>query len=805
MLRWQSQTIPAAGSSLTNLFDAADDVLIEYADKAENNAVQAKFFDGRRELWQKKHEVASLFNENLSRELFEFLRPAARADAPGAEVLSLVSKDSFERSLALQTICEQAVKKHLELYYALSQRLGVVSGGPATPYEQLPAGPHQLAKVFEGAAGALNVERQVLLALFTLFEREVIRESPLWHHELNEALREAGVLPNLRYELKLDPNRRIRRTDKTDQERQTESAPSAYSAGSFGGARSGTPVGGNRSANPTPPGAGADVRASRSDAVTRPFTGTAAEPASEPALPRYSGFGDPDAGSCGFHADSDAGLTSVRPDAQGGLASTGPGDPLYAGAGEGTRGLGDQLLGRIRELLVAQRSRRMQSGSAYVRPDPAHPASAASVAAAIDSGQVQQASAMPETGVLQDHIQRVVVPRELLEKLRVALATQRSKIKEAVGDDRLSHFDEDTIDIVGMLFEVMLNDDRLNNTVKALLSHLHTPYLKLAVRDRAFLRNREHPARQLLDNMVEAGSRWVDERDLTQGVYPRLQRIVDLVMKAGDRPLMLLQELNEGLAADIKLRSERQQVREVRTVESEKGQARLDEARAAARRATRQFVKASGSPARFQEFLNGPWTDYLTLLYLRSNGNTDTAIWHGAHALCGRLAQCVDALSAGTRPTDATLGSLRGELTHRLGDAIPQYEAKVSQLFDLFSSDHEIAIVAPPPLPEPAQPVKIRLTVGGSALIERLPKLPPGTWVVFHESDGDRVVKLSWFNRKTERFLFVDQAGAKALVVPLKGLADKIDREQAHVLLATGASYVESSLERALNSLNHRP
>ena len=792
MLRWQSQVIPAAGSLLRNLFDSADEVLIEYAEKAESNAIQTTFFEGRRELWRKKDEVASLFEEHLTTGLFEFLRPPPRSDAPGAEVLSLVSKDSFERSLALETICEQAIKHHQELYYALSQRLGVISGGPSTPYEQLPAGPYQLAKVFQNAAGVMSVGRQVLLAFYTLFEREVIRESVDWHHELNESLREGGILPNLRYELKLDPNRASHRKEPGAAKAQTEPAAAApVGAGNPSGSWPATGA-----ANPPFVAGGGSVGnpgsvkdgAAQASAANRPTSRSSVDP----ALPRYTGFPD--------HSDDGSPLSQAD---QGALSSPGLGDPLYPAGGEGAHAVADQLLGRIRDLLVAQRARRAHTGGP-VRSDPPRPASPAAVAAAIDRGYAEKQHVLPNTGVFEENVQRVVVTRELLEKLRVALATQRSTIKKSVGEDKLSYLDEDTIDIVGMLFEVMLNDDRLNNTVKALLSHLHTPYLKLAVRDRGFLKDRQHPARLLLENMIEAGSRWVDERDLTSGIFPRLQRIVDLVMKAGEKPLMLLQEINEGLAADIKLRVERQRVREVRTVEAEKGKARLDEAKVAAAAAIQQSVGTAKTPVRYQEFLNGPWTDYMTLLYLRSNGDTDTEIWRGALRLCDRLGQCVADFSAGNAPREEELDVLHTEITQRLGDAIPHYEAKVQQLFALFSGEHEIAIVAPRPVHQPEAAVKVDLSSGGAVLLERLPKLPSGSWVVFHETDGDRVVKLSWFNHKTERFLFVDQAGAKALVVPLKKLADQIDRGRAHVLLATGASYVESSLERALNSLEKR-
>ena len=810
LLDWRGRITPAADSLMEQLFESADQVLFEYADKAENNAVQAKFLEGQRELWLKKTDVASLFRDNLARELFQFMRPTQRPDAPGSETLSLVSKDTFERSLALQTISDQAVQKNRELYYALSLRLGVITGSPAVTYEELPAGPHQLAGVFESTAKMLNVERQVLLALYTLFEREVIRESPPWHEELNEALREKGILPNLKYQVKREPDKLGPEKAKPKDDanplwqqpgygstNQNESPPSGYGH-SVGTSGSPPPAHGHQSHDGTV----------GSDGAVQGYRGFDSGSGIGASVPLYDNYGNrigPEPPEAGPSDHSRGGSWTGAP-GHGSNADPGDRDNGNHDASDGGKQLGDQMLGRIRELLTARRASLSSASGSSIRPDPVTPAPASAVAAAIDSPQVQDAVAMPTTGTLEAGVRQVVVSRALLQKLRVALAAQRTQIKETVGDEKLSHFDEDTIDIVGMLFEVMLNDDRLSNTVKALLSHLHTPYLKLAVRDRAFLKRRDHPARHLFDNMIEAGSRWVDERNLTQGIYPKLQRVVDLIMKAGDHPLQLLQELDEGLSAEIMLRSERQKVREVRTVETEKGKARLEEAREVAVQSTQQFLASGGTPVHFQEFITGPWVDYLTLLYLRSNGDTDSGIWHSALGLCKRLRTYVDGLAKGTRPSEDDLKALRDELGQRLGDAIPHYEAKVQQLFELFSGDHEVTIVAPsPPIPPPAPPVKVKLSSGGKDLLERLPKLPSGSWVVFHSHDGaDQVVKLSWFNRKTERFLFVDQAGAKALVVPLQKLADQIDRERAHVLHATGTSYVESSLERALSTLEQR-
>jgi hypothetical protein len=70
---------------------------------------------------------------------------------------------------------------------------------------------------------------------------------------------------------------------------------------------------------------------------------------------------------------------------------------------------------------------------------------------------------------------------------------------------------------------------------------------------------------------------------------------------------------------------------------------------------------------------------------------------------------------------------LREEFELRLGNTIPNYEKKAKQLFDLFSADYGVEIVdSTRPMPSPKPPAKVDLGAGGEALLERLPKLPPG-------------------------------------------------------------------------------
>jgi hypothetical protein len=68
----------------------------------------------------------------------------------------------------------------------------------------------------------------------------------------------------------------------------------------------------------------------------------------------------------------------------------------------------------------------------------------------------------------------------------------------ALRGERPSHvanMDEDTIDLVGMLFEFILEDRNLPTNMQVMLARLQIPYLKAAILDRKLFAHRQHPAR----------------------------------------------------------------------------------------------------------------------------------------------------------------------------------------------------------------------------------------------------------------------------------------------------------------------
>ena len=102
----------------------------------------------------------------------------------------------------------------------------------------------------------------------------------------------------------------------------------------------------------------------------------------------------------------------------------------------------------------------------------------------------------------------------------------------------------------------MLSDEALPDSVKAVLSYLHTPLLKMALADPLLFEQEDHPARKLLNALAYAGQRWVSADGASQfKVFPKIKSIVRSVImeEASDLETAVAQLLEEFLAFSAKV------------------------------------------------------------------------------------------------------------------------------------------------------------------------------------------------------------------------------------------------------------
>ena len=88
--------------------------------------------------------------------------------------------------------------------------------------------------------------------------------------------------------------------------------------------------------------------------------------------------------------------------------------------------------------------------------------------------------------------------------------------------------DERSIDFVGMMFRAITKDDSISSVITNLLMRLQIPVIKVAMLDESLYSNEQHPAKETLDLISEAGKGINDKNDK---VYKQLNDIVNGVLK----------------------------------------------------------------------------------------------------------------------------------------------------------------------------------------------------------------------------------------------------------------------------------
>ncbi|MFT0621604.1 DUF1631 domain-containing protein [Ectopseudomonas guguanensis] len=407
---------------------------------------------------------------------------------------------------------------------------------------------------------------------------------------------------------------------------------------------------------------------------------------------------------------------------------------------------------------------------------------------------------------------------QAVEGLKADLQQQLESHSSLPGDSKVSDQEADVIDLVGMLFDFILDDENLPDACKTALSHLHTPYLKIALLDKALFTQHHHPARRLLNTMAQAGVLYGNEGD-ERGLLAKMQWVVERVIHgfSGDLGLFdgLIEEFNEYVAT---LRH-KVELRERRAVEAAKGRDRLLGAREQALEVIQHCVEARDLPAIIRNFLELTWADVLVFVLLRHG--EQSAEWQRACEVAEQLAW------SGTPLGDEDKQRLQEMRVPMLSDLRKglellggYHEDGIRRLLqDLVACQHAVQAKQPqlaaqlkPTLPESPlgamlgedadlarqAPSRSKLSVRAQALAKELAKVEFGTWFEFVEGDKSRVLKLSWFSPTTHNYMFVDHSGQRVAIKPLTLLASEMENGLARIVTPERATPL---VDRALTAI----
>jgi hypothetical protein len=207
----------------------------------------------------------------------------------------------------------------------------------------------------------------------------------------------------------------------------------------------------------------------------------------------------------------------------------------------------------------------------------------------------------------------------------------RSQLLQHIGQDgaaerEFSQAHADVIDVVGMMFDFILDDPELPEAIKGQIARLQIPMLKVALLDRDFFGKKSHPARQLLNELAHAGIGLDEITEVTATpIYGKIEHLVGRILHEFEDDLALFGELLQELYAF--------QAQERELLESI--QACLEQSRLSAGEAIEPLLQAPVMPVAVSVLLNGAWKEHLAELYLSADGKTEE--WERLAALAATL------------------------------------------------------------------------------------------------------------------------------------------------------------------------
>ncbi len=492
----------------------------------------------------------------------------------------------------------------------------------------------------------------------------------------------------------------------------------------------------------------------------------------------------------------------------------------YDGTGRGGYQVGfqngqteDGMLNSLHEMLQAWRN--MQQKEAGV----AEPVATEPTGPELSSGEMLSVLQLFQAD-LPDGLKTALQTSEhsLAQQLKRELITGAAALGISQGNARLGDVEEDAIDVVGMMFEVFLDERDIKQDVREQIARLLVPYIKVALIDRRLFLHKAHPARRLLNAIAEACEGNHGEGPYERELLEQVGQSVDRLVAEFNEDIAIFELLEQDLRTFIEQYKRRADLAERRVAEAQRGKERLEEARMRAESLLQKRLDAHSVSPLVQEDLNRYWVHHYAVLFLRE-GEDGEGCTQAVRTLDRMLSLADAAFHTGGLTALAETDSLQPGLMAMLASSgltaevavecartmtqhlmQPPTKAKASTPTTATPTvaqtvaQPDVVVDATHPHPATARPLPAIEALVATPLdvepadVARLRQLAVGSWVEFVGED-ERVQpgKLSWISPISARMLFVNKRGARMHVASAEELAAMMKQGKLRLRVADAA------------------
>ena len=177
--------------------------------------------------------------------------------------------------------------------------------------------------------------------------------------------------------------------------------------------------------------------------------------------------------------------------------------------------------------------------------------------------------------------------------------------------------DNQTIDVVSMLFDFFFDDEALPDPIKVLIGRLQIPMLKVAIIDKDFFNQKKHPARKLLDSISRASLGWSEGHSDEQGLIDKTEEIVNFLISEFDEDISVFEEAFINFENFLSEQTEKTEKAEQALQQQEKERdGQIQNAQEAAAALVHKLTNNRELSFEVIDFLETTWTSVLFNAYL---------------------------------------------------------------------------------------------------------------------------------------------------------------------------------------------
>ncbi len=816
---------------MSKLLNSAQDNLFDMSEAADNNEDQRRYFELMNQLRTGKADIARSFDKNIKNLLVpaDEYKTSKVHDTPDDELdeLSLVGQDEMEGIVLVKGIGERAAGKYREQLQHLEARLEHLALKTSTVFTQDVLDPTNFCQAFNDALADDfdNINRKIL---FGMFEIGIANKLDALYDSINNRLIDADILPQIKLHSNKSKPSRPRPKPKMDTNATPDEAQQQDYAGDQGydgggGGYAGGAQGGQAGSANYAGGAQGGVAGSAGGPQGTPAGTGGSQGSGVPSGSNISGFAMT-AAPGGTYRHSGQGTPQASAGEGGEMlaAQNGGGGTGYAGGGsnqgsgqpqsnnphtpEGTTEYQHYTAG-----MPASQVGRVLGN--YISGAPITPGSASKPST--EGGEYFPESTPQHFGH-QEIIQALSQVQSLpqfeqpegsrfdAEAIKQAVLAEIAKTSGGAVTKRINQIAEKTIDFIELIFDAIIDDEEISDTVKTLLLRLQIPIIKASMFDQEFFIYDDHPARVLLDTIADVGIGITDRKD---EMFMHLDKIISNILGEYDLTTEIFQTALDNLNTVVE-----EQEAQVRKIEEQEQQQLLRKhARATVLKALRANTSGKTLPEAVHPLILKRWPTLMFNHYLK-NGKENNA-WVN---LVLTLRHIVESVQPITSPEQlAKLTSEKDELFEQVEDylnisstskkdvrsIIQTYQDTLQEHIDDANFTEEEISIAEEVVSnaEPEEEAPIEEATEKAAIPTNV---MPGMWFLVYmgEDKTARRCKLSVIIVEDANLMFVNHKGELVIEKSFEEFNEEIANETSKMIM--GHSAFDHAFKTVIDRLN---